>query len=118
SMAAGAAGTFLLLLDLPLSVRITGAALLGLAAGLPFAVAFTGAQLIRPDAPAAAIVFINSCATFLILVGTPLVGFTFVLPGHGRAGFAAIAVLWALALLAVRPSKLSALREAELRSPN
>jgi MFS family permease len=116
SMVAGAAGTFLLLLELPLAVRIAGAALLGLAAGLPFAVAFTGAQLIRPDAPAAAIGFINSCATFLILVGTPLVGFTFALPGHGRVGFAAIAVFWALAWLAVRPSKLAALREAELRS--
>jgi MFS family permease len=35
--------------------------------------------------------------------------FTFALPGHGRVGFAAIAGLWALACLAVRPSKLSAL---------
>jgi MFS family permease len=105
SMVAGAIGTLLLLWDIPLSARIAGAALLGLAAGIPFAVAFTGAQLFRPDAPAAAIGFINSCATLLIVVATPLVGFTFALPGHGRAGFVAIAVLWALACFAVRPSK-------------
>ena len=105
SMVAGAIGTWLLLWDIPLSARIAGAALLGLAAGIPFAVAFTGAQLIRPDAPAVAIGFINSCATLLIVVATPLVGFTFALPGHGRAGFVAIAVLWAFACFAVRPSK-------------
>jgi MFS family permease len=106
SMVAGAGGTLLLLLDIPLSARIAGAAVLGLAAGIPFAAAFTGAQVIRRDGPAAAIGFINSSATLVIAVGTPLVGFTFALPGHGRAGFAAIAALWALACLAVRPSKL------------
>ena len=106
SMLLGAAGTVLLLLDIPLAVRVAGAALLGLAAGIPFAAAFAGAQALRPDAPGAAVGFVNSCATFLILVGAPLVGFTFSLPGHGRAGFLAIAVLWALAWLAVRPSRL------------
>jgi MFS family permease len=109
SMLAGAAGTVLLLLDIPLAVRIVGAAVLGLAAGIPFAPAFAGAQVTRPDAPAAAIGFINSCATLLIVVGTPLVGLTFALPEHGRAGFVAIAVAWALAYLAVRPAKLGAL---------
>ena len=104
SMVAGAIGTLLLLWNIPLLARIAGAALLGLAAGIPFAVAFTGAQLIRPDAPGAAIGFINSCATLLIVVGTPLIGFTLAPPGHGRAGFLAIAVLWALACFAVRPS--------------
>jgi hypothetical protein len=81
---------------------VAGAALLGLAAGIPFAPAFTGAQVIRRDAPGAAIGFVNTCATLLIVVGTPLVGFTFALPGHGRVGFAAIVGLWALACLAVR----------------
>jgi MFS transporter, NNP family, nitrate/nitrite transporter len=109
SMLLGAAGTFLLLPDIALSVRILGAAILGLAAGLPFAAAFSGAQAIRSDAPAAAVAFVNSCATFLILVGAPLVGLTFSLPGHGRVGFIVVAVLWALACLAMRPSKLSAL---------
>jgi cyanate permease len=110
SMLLGAAGTFLLLLDIPLAARIAGAALLGLAAGLPFAAAFAGAQAIRGDAPAAAVGFVNSCATLLILVGAPLVGFTFALPEHGRIGFLVIAVLWASAWLAVRPSRLPALR--------
>ena len=49
SMVAGAAGTFLLLLDVSLSIRIVGAAVLGLAAGFPFAPAFSGAQALRPS---------------------------------------------------------------------
>ncbi len=110
SMLAAAAGTILLLLDIPLAARIVGSALLGLAAGVPFAAAFAGAQLERPDAPAAAIGFVNGCATLLIVVGTPLLGFTFSLPGHGRVGFAGIAVLLVLAGLAIRPSMLPMLR--------
>lgn len=106
SMVGGAVGTLLLALDIPLPVRVVGASLLGLAAGVPFAAAFTGAQVIRRDSPGAAIGFINSCATLLIALGTPLVGVTFSMPGHGRAGFAAIAGLWALAALAVRPANL------------
>ena len=102
SMLAGAAGTVLLLLDLPLAVRIAGAALLGLAAGIPFAYAFTRAQATRPDAPALAIGFVNACATLTILVGTPLVGFTFALPGEGAIGFAVVAALWAAAALPPR----------------
>lgn len=108
SMVAGAGGTLLLLLDLPLPVRIAGAALLGLAAGIPFAAAFSRAQALRPDGPGAAIGFVNSCATLVIAAGTPLVGVTFSLPGHGRAGFGAMAFLWALAAPAVRPSRLPA----------
>jgi MFS family permease len=110
SMLLGAAGTVLLLLNIALAARVAGAALLGLAAGLPFAAAFAGAQALRPDAPGAAVGFVNSCATFLILVGAPLVGFTFSFPGQGRLGFVLIAVAWALAFIAVRPSKLPALR--------
>ena len=106
SMLAAAAGTVLLLLNLPLGVRVVGAALLGLAAGFPFAAAFTGAQLFRPADPGAAVGFVNSCATFVILVGTPLVGLTFALPGDGRAGFAAIAVAFALAYFPVRRAVL------------
>jgi predicted MFS family arabinose efflux permease len=112
SLLAAAGGTVLFLLDLPLAARVFGAALLGLAAGLPFAPAFAGAARIRRDRPAAAIGFVNSCATFVILVGTPLAGLTFALPGGGRAGFVALAVAWAAAFVAVRPSKLSVLRRA------
>ncbi len=110
SMIAGAAGTLLFLLDIPLPARIAGAGVLGLAAGIPFAAAFSGAQMIRSDGPAAAIGFVNTCATLVIALGTPLVGFTFALPGHGRAGFGAIAALWALACFVVRPSNLPVLR--------
>jgi MFS family permease len=106
SMLVGAAGTVLLLLDIPLWLRVVGAALLGLAAGIPFAAAFSGAQVLRPDAPGAAIGFINSCATLVIAAGTPLVGLTFSLAGHGRGGFAAVAVLWALSGLALARSPL------------
>jgi hypothetical protein len=107
-MLAAAAGTVLLLFDLPLPVRVVGAALLGLAAGLPFAAAFAGAQLLRPDRPGAAVGFVNSCATAVILVGTPLVGLTFSLPGDGRAGFAAIAAALVLAYAPVRRTVLPA----------
>jgi len=106
SMLACAAGTVLLLLNLPLGLRVVGAAVLGLAAGIPFAAAFTGAQLLQPDDPGAAVGFVNSCATFVILVGTPLVGLTFALPGQGRAGFAAIAIAFVLAYLRVRRAAL------------
>jgi MFS family permease len=108
SMLAGAVGTVLLLLDVSLAVRVVGAVLLGLAAGVPFAAAFSGAQALRPDAPGAAIGFINSCATLVIAVGAPLVGLTFSLGGgHGRIGFAVVAALWALAAFAVTPSRLA-----------
>ena len=63
--------------------------------GIPFAYAFTRAQQIRRDAPALATGFVNSCATLAILVGAPLLGFTFALPGEGAIGFAVVAVLWA-----------------------
>lgn len=106
SMLGGAVGTVLLLLDQPLAIRVVGAALLGLSAGVPFAAAFSGAQAIRPEAPGAAIGFINSVATFVIAVGTPLVGATFSLAGQGRIGFAAVAALWALSALAVLPSRV------------
>jgi MFS family permease len=106
SMVIGAVGTVLLLLDIPLWARIVGAALLGLAAGIPFAAAFSGAQVLRPDAPGAAIGFINSCATLVIAAGTPIVGLTFSLAGHGRTGFAAVAVLWALSGLALARSRV------------
>ena len=54
----------------------------------------------RPDAPGAAVGFINAMAALVIVAGTPLVGLTFSLPGDGRIGFVAIGVLAALAALA------------------
>jgi predicted cobalt transporter CbtA len=76
---------------------------IGVAAGIPFAPAFTGAAVLRPDAPAAAVGFVNGSAGAAILVLTPLLGLAFSLPGEGRIGFVVAAGLW-LAALAVLPS--------------
>ncbi|HSC91451.1 MAG TPA: MFS transporter [Gaiellaceae bacterium] len=98
-----ALGTGFLLLALPLPSALLGCAALlaGLAAGLPFAFVFTGAQRLRPDAPGAAIGFVNSFAIVVVVAGTPLLGLTFSLPGEGRLGFAAAAACCAAALLVV-----------------
>ena len=87
-------------------VSALGALVLGLAAGLPFAVIFAAAQRLRPDAPGAAIALVNACAVLTILVGTPLAGLAFALPGDGRIAFAVIAALWAAALLAAAPTPI------------
>jgi hypothetical protein len=57
----------------------------------------------RPDAPAAAVGFVNGAAAFVTLVGTPLVGLTFSAPGGGRLGFGLLAGAWVVAL-ALLPS--------------
>ena len=101
SVAAGAVGTLALAAPLPLALAGAAALVVGLAAGVPFAGVFTGAQAVRPDAPAAAVGLVNAYAVLAIVVGTPLVGLTFALPGEGLAGFVALALLWASALLAV-----------------
>ncbi len=102
ALVAAAAGALVLAAPLPLALRGVGAAALGLAAGLPFATVITAAQAIRPDAPAAAIGLVNSVGVAAIVVGTPLVGLSFSLPGDGRIGFLAAAALIAAALAAVR----------------
>jgi len=100
SLVVGGAGAVALATPLPLAGLVVAAALLGLAAGLPFAMAFTGAARARPDAPGAAVGFVNACASLVIVAGTPLVGLTFSLPGDGRIGFVALGVLAALSALA------------------
>ena len=65
------------------------------------------AKRIRPPAtPAAAIALVNGVAVATILVGTPLAGLAFELPGDGRLAFAGIAVVAAVALLALRRARL------------
>lgn len=93
SFVASSAGIALLALAQPLALMVLAASLVGLAAGIPFAPAFAGAQRLRPDAPAAAVGFVNMIAAVTILVGTPLVGLTFSLPSDGRVGFLAVAFL-------------------------
>jgi MFS family permease len=104
SLAGGAAGTALLAVAQPPALAALGAALVGVAAGIPFSPAFTGAALLRPDSPAAAVGLVNGAAAGVILAGTPLLGLAFGLPGDGRAGFAVAAALW-LAALAALPSE-------------
>jgi MFS family permease len=101
SLAGGAAGTLMLAVAQPPEVAALGAALVGIAAGIPFAPSFTGAALLRPDSPAAAVGLVNGAAAAVILVGTPLLGLSFGLPGDGRAGFCVVAALWVGALLAL-----------------
>jgi MFS family permease len=98
SLVAVAAGSLLLAVGGPTWVSGLGALCLGLAAGLPFAPIFEAAQRLRPDAPGAAVGLVNACAISAVLVGTPLAGAAFALPGDGRIAFAAIACLAAAAL--------------------
>jgi NNP family nitrate/nitrite transporter-like MFS transporter len=100
SLVVGGLAAVVLALPLPLWALFLAAAILGLAAGLPFAMAFTGAAAARPDAPGAAVGFVNAWASLVIVAGTPLVGLTFSLPGDGRIGFVVLGVLAALAALA------------------
>ena len=67
---------------------------------------FAAAQRLRPDAPAAAMAAVNGAAILAILVGTPLAGLAFDLPGDGRVAFAAIAGLSAAALFVLRRASL------------
>ena len=100
SLVLGGAAAIVLTLPLSLPADVVVAAVLGLAAGVPFARAFTGAAAARPDAPGAAVGFVNAWAALTIVVGTPLVGLTFALPGDGRLGFVVLGALAALASLA------------------
>jgi MFS family permease len=86
-------GIAVLAIAKPLPLAIVAAAVVGIAAGIPFAPAFAGAQRLRPDAPGAAVGFVNMMAAVTILVGTPLLGLTFSLPGDGRIGFLVVAAL-------------------------
>jgi MFS family permease len=100
SLVLGGLGGIVLALPLPAALLVLAAAVTGLAAGLPFAMAFTGAAQARPDAPGAAVGFVNGWAAFVIVTATPLVGLTFALPGDGRIGFVVLGAAAALAALA------------------
>jgi len=104
SLAAGALGSALLAVASSSPVALAACLLLGIGGGISFAPAFTGAATLRPDAPATAVGLVNGTAAATILICTPLVGLAFALPGDGRVGFAAAAVLW-LAMLCALPSR-------------
>jgi MFS family permease len=99
-------GAALLALGVSYALSAAGAFVMGVAAGFPFAALFAAAQRVRPTAPGAAIAFVNSFGVLTVLVGTPLAGLAFGLPGDGGLAFAAIAVLAAAALLALRRAPL------------
>jgi MFS family permease len=101
ALVAGALSTAALALPLPFALLAFAALVAGLAAGFPLAAVFTRAQRATPAAPAAAVGFVNGGAVLTIVVGIPLVGLSFSLPGDGRIGFAALAALWAAALAAL-----------------
>jgi len=105
SLAVGALATLALAFPAPVPVLGLACLVLGLAAGIPFAPAFAGAQRARPDAPGAAIGLVNTWAAFAIVVGTPLLGLTFSLSHEGRIGFAAVGILWAASLLVLPPQR-------------
>jgi predicted MFS family arabinose efflux permease len=101
SLALGSAGVLVLASAPPLWIAAAAALVVGLAAGFPFASVFDLTLRLRPDAPAAAVGFVNGSAVLVILVCTPLAGLAFGLPGDGRIAFVAIGLLWAAALAAV-----------------
>ena len=101
SFLVGGGAVAVLALGKPLPLAIAAAVVVGLAAGLPFAASLAGAARLVPEAPGAAVGMINMFAALTILVGTPLVGLTFSLPGDGRIGFLVVAALWAATTFAV-----------------
>ncbi len=107
SLVVAAAAALVLAAGVPTGAAAVAAAAFGVAVGLPWTGLYVAAQRLRPDGPAAAIAFVNVAASFVVVVGTPLVGLTFdVVPGDGRAGFVAIGALMLVSLVAWRAASL------------
>jgi hypothetical protein len=102
SFLAGTLGTVVLLLAPGTGVEVAAGALIGAAAGIPFGFTMVAATRARPQAAGAAVGAMNIYPVLAIVVGAPLVGLTFSLPGRGRIGFAVVAALWSSAILALR----------------
>lgn len=101
SLALGGLATLALALSSSLALDVVAAAVLGLASGVPFGACVDAAARTFPRAPGEAVGAMNLYAVTAIILGTPLVGATFSLPGAGRIGFAALAVLTVAAVAAV-----------------
>ena len=95
----GALGTMLLGLAPPVAAAAIAALMVGLAGGLPFGPLADGLSRAFPGSTGAAFAAMNAYALLMVIVGTPLVGLTFGLPGDGLIGFAAAAAYWCVALL-------------------
>ena len=106
SLLLGGAGVATLAWAGPVPVMALAGIAVGLAAGFPFAAAFTGAARARPAMPGTSVAYVNALASIVILAGAPLVGLTFSLPGDGRIGFLVVGGLWALTVLALPSRRL------------
>lgn len=95
----GAAGAVALAAG-PFALAIAGAGAVGVAAGIPFAAAFTRAAAIFPGSPATAVGFVNGTGALTILLVTPLVGVALA-RDFGEEAFVVLAVLWAASVAAV-----------------
>lgn len=96
---AGIVGSLLLGLAPALPLALLASLLLGIASGAPFGTLVAGIGRVYPDSPGAAFGAMNAYALIVIIVGTPLVGLTISMPGHGLIGFAAAAGFWVLAAM-------------------
>ena len=101
SLALGGFAMLALALSRSLALDTLAAAILGLASGMPFGACVNAAARTFPRTPGEAVGAMNLYAVTAIIVGTPLVGATFSLPGAGRIGFATLAVLTVAAITSV-----------------
>jgi hypothetical protein len=100
------------------ALAVVAAAIVGLSAGIPFGSVVHGAVTLRPDAPGAAVGFVNMLGNAGALVGTPLLGLAFsVSVNGGTIGFAVAAVLWASAALVVPPESWLGVGSQERSAP-
>jgi len=112
SLLTGGTGVAVLAWAGPPVVMALAGIVVGLSAGFPFAAAFTGAAKARPEMPGTSVAYVNALASVAILIGMPLVGLTFSLPGDGRIGFLVLGAFWAVAVLALPSRKLLGVEEA------
>jgi MFS family permease len=101
AMLLGASGTMLLGLAPPFALAVLGTVAVGLAAGVPVGPIVAGLGRTFPSAPGAAFAAMNTYALFVIVLGSPLLGATFSLPGDGLIGFVAAAGYWLVAAIAL-----------------
>lgn len=104
SAAMGVGGCAALAVVGPLWLSAIGSLLVGVASAVPWTYVFTRAPHVRPEATGSAYAVVSGIPLTAAIVGVPLIGLTFALPGHGRIGFVVVAALWAV-LLFVLPKR-------------
>jgi MFS family permease len=101
SLLVGAAGTALIATAPPAAVAAPAAAIVGFAAGVPYASVLFAVAKAHPEAPGAAVGRANMFGNGVSAAGTPLLGLAFAWPDGGRIGFFVVASLWAVSILAL-----------------